>query len=627
MNLLISAQELEKSFGSRSLFKGLCFGVEEGDRIGLIGPNGAGKSTLLKMLAGQIEADLGRCTSKKGLRVAYLDQVSQFDRDALLMPTLMAAVEDPFDWQNMARAQELLARAELDQFGEDALVSSLSGGWKKRLAIVRELMREPELLLLDEPTNHLDVEGILWLESLIKSSPMATITITHDRVFLQRVSNRIIELNPRFVGGLLSIKGSYLDFLEGKEATFQALASQETKLRNTLRRETEWLRRGAQARQTKQKARIQSAGNLSEQVDELGQVNQERTLRVQFQSFDRQPKKLVEVKKIAKSYGADPVVPRFDLLMSPKSRIGLLGPNGCGKSTLIKLILKQIDPDEGEIFHAEQLRVASFEQNRDSLDLQKTLWQTLCSEGDHVEFQGTFVHVRSYLSRFLFRSEQMDMKVERLSGGEQSRLLIAKLMLQPANLLVLDEPTNDLDLETLDVLSEILTDFNGAVLLVTHDRYFLDQVSDQIVAFGIDSKGQKTIEKMVGLEQWEAWHLDQLKLREKLMRENPELILQKMPSLALEEKQTTSNLVRSNNQPSQKQAALKKLSYKDQRELENIEENIQRAELKLSQIQKEIDQISTKPQADRSAFSELSKALADAQEAIDKLYRRWEELS
>lgn len=595
--ILLGAHQLSKSFTARPLFENLSFSIEGGERVGLIGPNGAGKSTLLKILSGQTQADSGKLSVQKGLRVGFLEQVPQFGSSATIQSTVMEGAIDPDDWQDQARGQELMAKLDLNRFDPEMLVSQLSGGWKKRVALARELVRQPDLLLLDEPTNHLDIESILWLEELLARSPFATLTITHDRLFLQKIANRIIEVNPRHPQGLISIKGNYADFLDARDQLLSAQELHETKLRNTLRRETEWLRRGAKARLTKQKARIQSTHALKDTVDELAQRNRQRVVDLDFVAAGKSPKKLVEAKGISKTYEGKLVVPKLDLLIGPKSRLGLIGPNGCGKSTLIKLLAKTEEPDTGSVFHADHLKISYFEQNRESLDPKKSVLKTVCPYGDYVDFAGSKVHVRSYLSRFLFSYEQADLEVGKLSGGEQSRLLLARLMQIEANILVLDEPTNDLDMNTLDMLAEVLKDFNGAIILVTHDRYFLDQMTDRILAFGHDGKGNKIIESMVGLEQWEEWHAQQ----------DP------MPTPEV------SAIV------PEKTAVKKKLSYKDQRELDSMEESIHKAEAKLEQLVTE----SQKPEvaSNSKKLMELTRQIAEAQEQVDHLYKRWEALT
>ena len=598
--ILIGAQNLGKSFTARPLFSGLSFSIESGQRIGLIGPNGAGKSTLLKILAGQMSVDEGTLSPQRGLRVGYLEQVPTFSPGATIEGTLMEASRDPHEWEEMARAQELMSKLHLNDGGRDGEtpVDQLSGGWKKRVALARELMRDPALLLLDEPTNHLDVDSIMWLEGFLAQSRFASVVITHDRLFLQRASNQIIELDRRHNDGLLRVNGDYAAYLEVREQMLAAQQTHETKMRNTLRRETEWMRRGPQARLKKQQARQDAHGVLVEQVDELKDRNQNRRVEMDFTNAGKSPKRLIEGKGISKSYGGRVVVPKMDILISPKSRIGLLGPNGCGKSTLIRMLTGGEQPDTGEVFQSDQLQVAYFEQNRETLDPKLTVYNTVCPLGDYVDVGGEKIHAKSYLTKFLFSYDQMDMPVAKLSGGEQSRLLLARLMLRKANVLVLDEPTNDLDMATLDVLEDVLREFNGAVILVTHDRYFLDQTTEQIMAFAEDRNGDKTIERFAGLAQWEAWQ------------------------------EARANEPVSPPKPAAAQAAAKsakkKLTFKDQRELDQMEGNIKKAEGRLETLTAE----SQKPEiaSNSSRLTEITRQMAEAQAEIDRLYARWSEL-
>jgi len=509
MSLLIGVHDISKSFGSKLLFKNLNFGIESGERIGLIGPNGAGKTTLLKILSAQMSSDEGTLSYQRGIRMGFLEQVPLFSEEATVQETILEALVEAKgfseDWELEALADKYMVRLGLDPH---VPISKLSGGWKKRVALARELVKQPDLLFLDEPTNHLDVESILWLEKFLANASFATLTVTHDRLFLQRISNRILELDRRNVGGILSVQGSYADYLTVKDQLMNAQERREIILKNSLRRETEWLRRGPKARTTKQQARIQRAGELKETVEEISSRNQVRTVNMDFQKSSL-PKRLLEAKGISKSYGSQPLFSNLDLLLSPGTRVGLLGANGAGKSTLIRVLLGEELPDHGVMHRADQLTVSYFEQNRETLDKQISLVRTLCPHGDHVEYRGQMIHIKSYLDRFLFTSLQMDLAVGQLSGGEQSRLLIAKLMLQPANLLVLDEPTNDLDMATLTVLQDCLTDFEGALLLVTHDRYFLDQVANKILAFPplkpTRSKDSGTLVSFADLSQWESW--------------------------------------------------------------------------------------------------------------------------
>jgi ATP-binding cassette subfamily F protein uup len=597
--ILINAHQLSLSFGSRPLFEGVSFSVDSGERVGLIGPNGAGKSSLLKILAGRQAPDSGTLSVQKGLKIGFLEQVPQFKAGITVMEAALEGVYDPYDWEEIAPVQELLSRLDLADRSED-LVESLSGGWKKRVALARELARKPELLLLDEPTNHLDIESILWLEEFLGKAPFATVTITHDRAFLQRVSNRILELDRKNPGGLLSVKGDYLRYLQTREELMNAQLLQEDKLRNTLRRETEWLRRGAKARTTKQQARIDRHAVLSDNVAELAYRNKTGTARIDFQGVEKNPKKLVEAIGISKSYNGKVIVPKMDLLISPKTRLGLLGANGSGKSTLIRMLLGEEQPDTGSVFRTEHLQPIYFEQNRESLDPELSLAKTLCPRGDHVEYCGSMVHINGYIDRFLFTPAQREMAVGKLSGGEQSRLLIAKLMLRNSNLLFLDEPTNDLDVATLEVLREVLQDFPGAVVLVTHDRFFLDQVANQILAFA-EEEGKKKVIPFADVVQWEEWHTG---------KDEREAAFKKAK----------------NNAPSPAKAAAKtKLSFKEQRELDGMEATIQNAEAKLAALEAE----SNKPEvlSHASRLVEITNEMGQVQKEIERLYARWSELN
>jgi ATP-binding cassette subfamily F protein uup len=606
--ILLGGQDLSAAFGARPLFEGVSFTVEDGERIGLIGPNGAGKSTLLRILADDLGPDRGTVSRRRGLRVGWLRQVPTFSSGATVRTTIeevLGATSDDHGAQ-AETAREVMATLALDGRGEpnvtpDSPVASLSGGWQKRVALGRELARRPDLLLLDEPTNHLDVEGIEALEELLRRAPFATITITHDRVFLQRVATRILELDRRNAGGLLSVAGDYAAYTRAKSEQMHAQERREVVLRNTLRRETEWLRRGAAARTTKQEARIQRAGALADDVKELGRRNQVRTAGVEFQAAEQRPRRLIEARGAGHGYGGRTIFRNVDLFIGPGTRLGLLGPNGCGKSTLLRVLLGVEAPAEGTVLRADGLQVAYFQQTRDALDPARTLAQTVCPDGDHVTFRGARVHVRGYLERFLFDHEQMSTPVGRLSGGEQSRLLLAMLMLREAQILVLDEPTNDLDLATLAVLEEALTGFDGAVLLVTHDRYFLDQVATKILAFDTSAA---TVVPFASLAQWEGWRAECLAAA----------------------REAAAAARRSDTAPDTKSAAptRRKLGYQDQREYDAIEATIARAEAEL----REAIADSERPEhaSDAARLIELL-ALVDTRRAeVDRLYARWAEL-
>jgi ATP-binding cassette subfamily F protein uup len=617
MAILVSAQGLNASYGARPLFEEVSFTVEDGDRIGLIGPNGAGKSTLLRMLADTAAGERsgsGVVSRRRGLRVGFLEQVPEFPADATVEAVVTDGVrqgERDADWERALEVEALMARLALAGTGRGpgitpaTPVASLSGGWRKRLALARELARKPDLLLLDEPTNHLDVESIEWLEQLLAQSRFATITVTHDRVFLQRVATRILELDRRNAGGLLAVAGDYAAYARVKAETMHAQERREVVLRNTLRRETEWLRRGAAARTTKQQARIARAAEIAGEVQELETRNTKRTAALEFQAAtERRPRRLIEARGVGKRYGDRTIFAGVDLLVGPGTRLALLGPNGCGKSTLLRVLLGEEPPTQGSALRADGLQVAYFAQGRDALDPARSVAYTVCPDGDFVSFRGARVHVRGYLERFLFGPEQCDLAVGKLSGGEQSRLLLAQLMLREAHVLVLDEPTNDLDLATLSVLEETLTEFDGAVLLVSHDRYFVDRVATLILAFDEPAAGTPpSLIPFASLEQWEAWRAERAAARQAVPAAAPK------PSAPSE---------------AARPAGRRRLGYLEQREYDAIEGTIAAAEAALQSALAD----SERPEhaSDAGRLVELLALVAERRAEVDRHYARWAEL-
>lgn len=594
--MLLSCESLGKSYGVKPLFTDLSLGLCEGDHVGLIGPNGSGKSTLLKILAGLEEPDCGTRSVRRQLRVGYVPQEPSFVEghsveDTLTKVLLDEGLDPHEQGRRIARALSLGGFVHADQ-----AVSTLSGGWKKRLAIARSLMLEPDVLLLDEPTNHLDVDGILWLEGLLKAEPHAFIVISHDRRFLEAVTTRIWELNRRYPNGLFEAKGRYSEFLEQRDAALQAQADYQSSLANRVRREVEWLRRGPKARTTKAKARIDSAGRMIDELQDLESRQSKGSAGIDFTASGRRSKKLIEVIGLRKSLGAQLIVGNLDLQLGPGERIGLLGPNGSGKSTLLKLLAGTLSPDAGTISRADRLRVVTFEQHRDSLDQHVTLRRALApAGGDAVVYQDRSVHLVSWAKRFLFRPEQLDLPVSRLSGGEQARLLIARLMLQPADVLVLDEPTNDLDIPTLDVLEDSLLEFTGALVLVTHDRWLLDRVSTRLLA--LDGTGRT--EWFADYAQWEA-----AQARNATEGRPPQ-----------RSKESASSGGRSKR---------KGLSYKEQGEWDQIEMKILEAEQRVIACQAAASDPSIASSA--AELQERYAALQIAQADVERLYARWAEL-
>jgi ATP-binding cassette subfamily F protein uup len=450
--------------------------------------------------------------------------------------------------------------------------------------------------LLDEPTNHLDVEGILWLEGVLKAEPHAFIVISHDRRFLESVASRVWELNRSYPTGVFQANGRYSEFLEQRDAALQAQADYQASLANRVRREVEWLRRGPKARTTKAKARIDSAGRLIDELNEMESRQARGAVGIDFTASGRRSKRLIVAKDVGKSLGGKVILSDLELLMGPGERIGLLGPNGSGKTTLLKLLAGTLEPDRGTITRADRLRVVTFEQHRDMLDQQASLRRALApAGGDAVVYQDRSVHLVSWAKRFLFKPEQLDLPVSRLSGGEQARLLIAQLMLQPADLLILDEPTNDLDIPTLDVLEESLLEFSGALVLVTHDRWLLERVSTKLLA--LDSRGHA--EWFADYAQWET-------AQERKAAED------KKPQASKESVSPTGSSKR------------KGLSYREQREWDQIETAITKAEERVAACQ-----TSANDPAIASSAADLQEryvSLQAAQADVERLYARWAEL-
>ncbi|HEX9982605.1 MAG TPA: ABC-F family ATP-binding cassette domain-containing protein [Thermoanaerobaculia bacterium] len=594
MTVLLSCEGLTKSFTSRPLFENLSFTLFDGDHVGLVGPNGSGKSTLLKIIAGAEEADSGIRALRKGVRIGYVPQDPVFSPGKTVEEVLLEALVDDHtieDYEKHVKVAIALGKAGFNDSEQKTDV--LSGGWRKRLAIAYELVREPDVLLLDEPTNHLDVEAILWLEALLKSQPKAFVVVSHDRYFLENIAGRMLELDRTYAGGMLQVDGSYSDLLERRDEVRRNEAAYQETLANLVRREMEWLRRGPKARTTKSKARIQNAERLIDDLDESRERGRTSSARIDFESSGRKTKRLWVGRELSKSLGNRLLFSGLDVLLTPGSRLGILGPNGSGKTTLLRVINGELAPDSGTVEKADWLRIVYFEQNRESLDPNLTLRRSLAPDGDTVVYRDRAIHIASWAKQFLFRTEQLDTAVSRLSGGEKARIVLARLMLQPADLLVMDEPTNDLDIPTLEVLEESLLEFPGALVLVTHDRYLIDRVSTQILA--LDAEGGA--EYFADYSQWEA------------NRRAPE-----------KSRRSESAPPPNKTEP----AKTKRLSYLEQREFDAMEATVLAAETKLAEAQRGAEDPTIA--ADSAALQKAYADLQAAQAEVDRLYARWAEL-
>ena len=591
-NVLISTHFISKFYGSQPLFTDISLQVFNNERLGLIGPNGAGKSTFLKILADMELADSGEISRKRNIRMVYLPQDDVLDPEKTIEETLFHAIPKELEaWQVSKRRQEIMSLIQVDNTNRK--VKTLSGGWRKRLAIGQALFQKPDLLLMDEPTNHLDLEGILWLETLLKDAPFAFVLVSHDRFFLENTTNRMVELNRRYPDGFIKVEGNYSAFVEKREKYVHEQAKLETVLSNKVRREIEWLRRGPKARTSKARYRIDKAYRLKEDLETVkGRSTQNRSVDITFDTTGRKTKKLLEAIKLGKNLGGKRLFDHLSLTLTPGLGFGVMGRNGTGKTTLINILNGNLAPDAGSVNVAEGLRIVTFDQNRELSDGSQTLRQVLSPEGDTVIYQGRPFHVTAWAKRFLFQTEQLGMPVSRLSGGEKARVLIANLMLQPADILLLDEPTNDLDIPTLEVLEESLEEFPGAIVLITHDRFLMERLCDLLLYLD----GDGGTEYFADYDQWLQYKKDRLSATPQ-PDETPQSLQKKKPQ---------------------------KMAYEERKELNRIERQIEKAEGIADNLQRQLHDPEITCDAHRLAA--IYAKHQEAKKKVEQLYQRWEEL-
>ncbi len=579
------------------MFQNVCFTVGEGDRIGLIGPNGSGKSTLLQILIGHVAPDSGEVAVRKLARLSEVAQESQFapgETVRSIIERALVAASVPHA-EREGRAAETLGRVGFADFNLDT--ASLSGGWRKRLAIAEALVQEPDVLLLDEPTNHLDLAGIEWLEGLLQSARFACVVVSHDRYFLENAATSVVELNRLYPEGVLRVAGNYSAFLEKKEEFLEAQTKRQEALENRVRNEIEWLRRGPRARTTKAKARVSRARELIQELADMEARARSASAKIDFSASDRKTKRLIEIQQASFRIGDRTLFEGLDFIVTAGMRVGLVGPNGSGKTTLLRLLRGDLPPSTGEIRRADSLRIVHFDQNRE-IDPTLTLARALAPDSDSVVYGERVIHVASWASRFLFTAEQLHQSVSRLSGGERARILIANLMLEPADVLLLDEPTNDLDIQTLEILEESLLEYRGALVMVTHDRYLLDRVST--VVLGLDGLGAAG--RFADYSQWD----ERQKARKQLIaaesrRRDPTPIPRAATS-----------------------SGKKKLSYLEAREFAAIEQRIADAEQVLAVKRGAFEDPAIASDGPRLLAAEAE--MVAAQKVLDNLYARWAEL-
>ncbi|MBL8822818.1 MAG: ABC-F family ATP-binding cassette domain-containing protein [Planctomycetia bacterium] len=597
MSLLLSAQKISKGFGPRPLFSDLSVDLHEGARLGLIGPNGSGKSTLLKVLLGSEPHDEGTRSLKRGTRLGYLAQDDVFPAGKTVLEVVVAALSDEPSEDYEKETQAAITLTQTGFTDTSVQASTLSGGWRKRLSLACQLVKKPDFLLLDEPTNHLDLSSIVWLERLLRDAPFGYLAASHDRAFLRAVADEIIEINRVYPGGAFRFAAGYDEFVDRRDEFLETQARQQESVANQVRRETEWLGRKAAARTRKASSRIEDAYARREELAELKyRTAQAGSAGIDFADTGRQTRKLLAASGLTHALGGKQLFQNVDLLLSPGTKLGLLGANGSGKSTLLKVLAGLITPDAGTIQRADKLRTVMFEQGRSALQTDQSLKQALGGGNDIVIYRDRPIHVVSWANRFLFQSDRLEISVGALSGGEQARVRIAQLMLQPADVLLLDEPTNDLDIPALEVLEESLSEFPGAVVLVSHDRDLMDRLCTEVI--GLDGDGNAGSYANVG--QWITSY-----------------------DKAQTEKQKKETVAAAPAKRTVTESKPKKLSFKEQQEWNQMEEAIAAAEAKLTECHAAVEAAST---AGHLALTEACHAMEAAQQEVDRLYHRWQEL-
>ena len=605
MNLL-TAEQLTKAYGERKIFDEADFSIQEGEKIGIIGVNGTGKSTLLKILAGQEECDDGQITMGNNLKIAYLPQTPVFEQgDTVLEAALKGNVSASADdrWTREAEAKAMLNELDLTDF--DQPVEQLSGGQRKRAALVRVLMSEGDILILDEPTNHLDHEMSQWLENYLLKFRGAIVLVTHDRYFLDRVVTRIVEINK---GKFYSYPGSYSRFVELKAERQNMEIATERKRQSILRTELQWLMRGARARSTKQKAHIQRI----EQMQEI-QAPDVAEQKVEMSSVaSRLGRKTIEAEHISKSYDGKVLFDDFSYIFLKGDRIGIVGRNGCGKSTLLKVLTGNLPPDSGSVDFGSTVKIAYFSQENEALDERLKAIEYVREGAEYIRTKDGVITASAMLERFLFDGEKQWTQISRLSGGEKRRLYLLRLLMEAPNVLILDEPTNDLDIRTLTVLEDYLDEFEGIVITVSHDRYFLDRVVRRIFAF--EGGGQ--------VRQYEGGYsdYDAVRTREGRNPEDSDSVDGKNSRTGavdgIDQAETGNSEAASKRPPREKKL---KLSYKEEREAAVIDDEIAALEEKIQDLEEQIS-------SNASNFVKLNELMAQkaqAEEALEQKMDRW----
>lgn len=588
MNIL-NIEHISKIFGEKVIFDDVSYGIHEGDKIGIIGINGTGKTTLLKVIACLEEPDEGQVIRQNGLRITYLPQNPEFPKGANILD-YVADGKWQKDWSTESEARNVLNKLGISDHEEE--IEHLSGGQKKRVALARTLVNPADVLIMDEPTNHLDNEMVSWLEEFLIRFKGVVIMVTHDRYFLDRVTNKILEISH---GKLYSYEANYSKFLEMKAQREEMELASERKRQSVLRMELEWAKRGCRARTTKQRARLERLEALKNGSAPV------RDNTVELDSVEtRMGKKTIELHHISKSYGERCMVQDFDYIVLKNQRLGIIGPNGCGKSTLIKMIAGVIQPDCGEIEIGETIRIGYFAQEVPDMDNDLRVIDYIRDVAEYIPTREGKISASMMLERFLFDSAMQYTPIAKLSGGEKRRLYLLKILMGAPNVLLLDEPSNDLDIPTLTILEDYLDSFAGIVITVSHDRYFLDDVVDRIFAF--EGEGR--------LVQYEGGYSDYMEARK---RKEGETALDRQPAQETEKKKTSNKDWKQNRQEKLK------FSFKEQREFETIDDDIAALEEKIEKLDKEMMENATNSFKLRQIVEEKEAA----EQALEEKMDRW----
>lgn len=586
MNIL-NIEHVSKVFGEKIIFDDVSYGIHQGDKIGIIGINGTGKTTILKIIAGLEEPDEGQVIMQNGLRITYLPQNPEFPPNATILD-YVADGKWQKDWATASEAANVLNKLGITNHEEK--IEHLSGGQKKRVALARTLVNPADILILDEPTNHIDNEMASWLEDYLRKFKGALVMVTHDRYFLDRVTNKILEISR---GKLYSYEANYSKFLELKAQREEMEMAGERKRQSVLRMELEWAKRGCRARSTKQRARLERLEALKNGTAPVTDQ------RVEMDSVEtRMGKKTIELHHVSKSFGEKKVVDDFTYIILRNQRLGIIGPNGCGKSTLMKMIAGILKPDAGEIEWGDTIKIGYFAQEVPDMDRNLRVIDYIREVAEYIPTKDGKISASMMLERFLFDSAMQYTPVEKLSGGEKRRLYLLKVLMEAPNVLILDEPSNDIDIPTLTILEDYLDSFSGIVVAVSHDRYFLDNMADRIFAF--EGEGH--------LVQYEGGYTDYLEARERKLADMPE----EEGSLIKKDKS-------SKNDWKQNRKEKLKFTFKEQREFETIDEDIEKLEERIASLEEEMMKNAT----NSGKLREIVEEKEEAEKALEEKMDRW----